>query len=96
VPVQQARSPRFTLWDCLASSKRRMKLSFAGKWIEIILLNELSPAQMANSACSCSYMESTTKMIMTIMMTHECKARTVWYGWKGYGGAKNIYREIQR
>jgi hypothetical protein len=67
-----------------------MKLSFTGKWMEIILLNEVSPAQMANSACSCSYMESTTKMIMTIMMTHECKARTVWYGWKGYGGAKNI------
>jgi hypothetical protein len=68
-----------------------MKLSFAGEWMEIILLNEISPAQMANSACPCSYMESTTKMIMTIMMTHECKAGTVWCGGKGYGDAKNIY-----
>jgi hypothetical protein len=76
-PVQQATSPRFTFQDCLAPSKRRMKLSFVGKWMEIILLNEKSPAQMANRACSCSYMESTSKMIMTIMVTHECKAGTV-------------------
>jgi hypothetical protein len=56
-------------------------VSFPGNWMEmqIIMLNKISQAQKLNIACSRSFVEPRSKIMMTIItMAHECERGTIW------------------